>query len=787
MSSNPAPTNSIFYQLGGSLVGTAPSYVLRQADAELWNALQSGEYCYILNARQTGKSSLRARTMRRLKAEGVACAEVELNGIGSQNITAQQWYGGIIWELTSGFSLTINLRQWLREHGSLSPVQRLKVFIETVLLKQISGKIVIFFDEIDSVLGLQFPTDEFFSLIRCCYNERANQIEFCRLSFVLLGVTTPSELIQNKLSSTPFNIGRSIELQEFRLNEIMPLARGLEHLVSQPELLLQAVLSWTGGQPFLTQKLCWLVKQKLEVTPEPENYAQFVANLVQTNLIQDWESQDEPEHLRTIRDRIVLQKTPVQTRVLKIYRRICEKKSVKARQNVDHLALKLSGLVTQKSGHWVIKNKIYKTIFDLNWIQEISPEVPKILKWKSVAITLGISALSTSLIVSIRLLGFLQPWELQTFDKLMQARPFEGSDPRLILINITEADVQNQPIEQRGASSLSDATLDQLRHKLEAGKPRVIGLDIYREQAVKPEFSELDAWMRNQKNLITICSYGTPGVPGPPNVDQYNYGFNNVIEDQDGILRRFPLAVGEPSPCRSHYSFSWLIASHYLEQEGVHAGISSEGYLRLGNVAFPPLESRMGGYNQINSAGHQIMVNPRITDEVADTISLGEFLSEITESEIIRDRIVIIGTIASSFNDNHWLTSQSRKIGVSRSITGSEVQAHLVSQLLSTVLDNRPVIWSWSVPIEIIWISIWALGGGVMAAYFKNGRSFVLLIGISCLSLWGISWVILLFGGWIPLFPAGLALLVTSGSTCLALRHVTASQLERLGFKPEPF
>jgi AAA-like domain len=123
-----------------------------------------------------------------------------------------------------------------------------------VVLRSIFQKIVIFIDEIDSMLSLKFNTDDFFATIRECYNRRADQPSFRRLTFTLLEVSTPADLIQDRLR-TPFNIGRAIDLSGFQLPDVQPLAQGLAN-IGDTQTVMQTVLDWTGGQPFLTQKLC---------------------------------------------------------------------------------------------------------------------------------------------------------------------------------------------------------------------------------------------------------------------------------------------------------------------------------------------------------------------------------------------------------------------------------------------------------------------------------------------------------------------------------------------------
>ncbi len=403
-------TKPSYYQVGGSLTNNAPNYVKRQADDDFYNGLKAGEFCYVLNSRQMGKSSLQVRTIQRLRNEGIACAAIDISEIGNRGVTPEQWYAGLLRILENNFNLSnvVNVRTWWRDRNFLTPVQRLSEFIETVLLVNISSNIVIFIDEIDSILALDFPADDFLALIRSCYNKRANNLEFDRLTWALLGVASPTDLCRDKntRNNTPFNIGKAIELTGFDETEAQPLAAGLAELTDISQEVLREVLYWTGGQPFLTQKLCKLLFENAELIsdlPPPAQGGQapstaptlmekdkihtskeWVEEIVRLKIVDNWESQDVPEHLSTIRDRLFKENQRI-VRRLGLYQQILEQVEIVPDGSPEQMELRLSGLIVKHREKLTLSNPIYQAVFNKILIEKklekLSPYSEAIKAW----------------------------------------------------------------------------------------------------------------------------------------------------------------------------------------------------------------------------------------------------------------------------------------------------------------------------------------------------------------------------------------------------------------------
>ncbi|MBD2103157.1 CHASE2 domain-containing protein [Leptolyngbya sp. FACHB-261] len=399
---------------------------------------------------------------------------------------------------------------------------------------------------------------------------------------------------------------------------------------------------------------------------------------------------------------------------------------------------------------------------------QLRPPKPE-LKWRTaLLISLGI----TAVLLGLRHGGWLQSLELKTFDQLIQLRPDEAPDARLLVVTITEADVQAQNPDQR-RGSLSDQTLDRLLQKIEQYQPRAIGLDVYRDFPVADKMTKLAYRLERNPHFIAVCKVSdsdssNPGVPPPPEVPSERLGFSDVVVDDDGILRRHLLTLtpDPASPCTTPYAFSTQLAFRYLAVEGKLPQFTPEGNLQLGNTVLKRLRPHQGGYQQIDAWGNQILLNYRSyrsPQNFAPQVTLSEILAGQLRPDQVKDRIVLIGVTAQSFND-YWATPYSQ--GPQQKIPGVLIQAQMVSQLLSAVLDQRPLLGTWPLWGDILWIWSWSLLGSGLAVWgsHRSVRHLALAVSLAGGVLLTACWGLLIGGIWVPLVPSALALLAGSSS-----------------------
>jgi WD40 repeat protein len=338
---------------------------MRQADADLFEGLLGGEFCYVLNTRQIGKSSLMVRTAQRLREEGLLVALLDLTAIG-QNVTVEEWYDGLLTLLAEQLRMRQELEEFWEEHAHLGPMQRFMEALRRVVLESRTESICLFVDEIDSVRSLPFATDELFAGIRECYNRRVQDSTFNRLTFCLLGVATPVDLISDPRIS-PFNIGKRILLTDFTLHEASVLTFGLgKERDGKP--ILERVLHWTRGHPYLTQRLC----SALAARHAPLSPRQVDA--VCRELFLNKQAQETDDNLAFVRNRL-LQDGPERTAALDVYRQILEGRKISDdATNPVHTAIRLSGIASVRDGILTVRNRIYARVFDARWVLANMPD-----------------------------------------------------------------------------------------------------------------------------------------------------------------------------------------------------------------------------------------------------------------------------------------------------------------------------------------------------------------------------------------------------------------------------
>lgn len=386
--------------------------------------------------------------------------------------------------------------------------------------------------------------------------------------------------------------------------------------------------------------------------------------------------------------------------------------------------------------------------------------------------TVGLIPLAVTLmIIIIRQLGLLQGWELKAYDQLMRSRPAEPPDSRILIVEITENDLQLQ-----GKYPISDATLTQLLQTLEQHQPRAVGLTLYRDLAYPPGHAELIAQMQQQSNLFTICSFEKSNeqpVRSPVGIsDENRLGFDDVLIDPDGVVRRHLLFMKRQPECQTRFSLSFQLAKEYLQAENIEPQKLTDGRIELGKAIFNPMKPNSGGYKTLGKGGWNIMLNYR-PFPIVKTLTLTEVLNGEFNPNLVRNRIVLIG-MTSRNQAKFFFTPYSIGQSPSQKVAGVLLQAQKVSEILSAALDGRPMIQVWSGWKEVLWIGLWSGIGSAIAWCIRGKirRLSAILLAIGLLYL--LCYFLFLQSTWVPLIPPVLGLVI--GHWLLVIGPLTRDQ-----------
>lgn len=391
-------------------------------------------------------------------------------------------------------------------------------------------------------------------------------------------------------------------------------------------------------------------------------------------------------------------------------------------------------------------------------------------EWRITATSLGLAGL----MISLRLVGLLQAWELAVLDQLIQLRPAEPVDDRIVIVGIDEADLR-----AAGQHPISDQQMARLLQLLQAAKPRAIGLDIYRDIPVEPGHEQLQQVYRMSPNLVGISHIqdeDSPKVPPPPVLQgKQQYGFNNVVHDPDDKVRRGILYWNPDNQRTALPSFALSLAFLYLAAEGIRPIAAASGDMQLGTAVFRRFATDDGGYVLTDSGGYQILLNPRGPANTFRRVTMTDVMQGKVPAATLRDRIVLIGYTAISLNDFSNISYSSRLIGPPQPVTGIELQANIVSQILSSATEGRVLFQSWPEPLEWLWIAVWAWLGGMLCWQIRSPYRSTVAITLAGLGIAAIGYGVLLIGWWIPTVPPTLAM---ASSAIATIAYIARRQEE---------
>ena len=369
----------------------------------------------------------------------------------------------------------------------------------------------------------------------------------------------------------------------------------------------------------------------------------------------------------------------------------------------------------------------------------------------------------------LRSARLLEGFETAAYDWFIRLRPTaSASDPRVTLVTITEADIQDQ-----GGWPLSDEIIARTLDTLLRYGPRAVGLDIYRDIPVPPGTAKLNATFKDPRIVVVtkFAEGASPGVRAPAVLrGTEQVGFNDIVLDPGGTVRRGLIFLDDGRT--TLYSFALRLALPYLQAEGVtpRADPSDPRYLRLGSVTIRPLEPNDGGYVAADTRGYQFLLDFRDGPGLFPSVNLATLLAGRADPRLIRGKIVLIGIVAESIKDDFY-TPYNGGFEVVRHVPGVAIHATITSQLLRIGLDGIAPMATPSEATKVVWIFLWSALGGAVGFRLRSPVRLALAASGGLLALGLGDFVLFLRGWWMPLVPPAMSWLLSATAITAYLSH----------------
>jgi adenylate cyclase len=367
----------------------------------------------------------------------------------------------------------------------------------------------------------------------------------------------------------------------------------------------------------------------------------------------------------------------------------------------------------------------------------------QILQRRGIGITvIGV----TAAVLALQWSGSLQLLEWAILDRWFRRRPLESGESRVVIVTIDESD-----LSRLGRWPMSDATLAKLLEKLKQQQPAAIGLDLYRNFPVEPGHSELLKVFASTPGLIgvqKVVGDASGPVVNPPPVlrDRFQVAASDLVVDADGKVRRHLLSVREGRD-KTILTLGTKLALTYLETQNIRLQTNGNTRtLKLGKAKFLPLEKNAGGYVGVDVGGYQILSNFQRLRGGFPQISLADVLEDRIPANLMRGRIVLIGSTAESLGDRFY-TPYTKNVRTTWS--GVEIHANLASQIVSSALNGRQMLKGIPEPLEWLWIGFWSSVGAALGWCVRTLRWAVIIIPATIGSLFGSAYLLFLGGWWI--------------------------------------